>query len=387
MYRSLPVEIWRQIFAAAGRPCVHAQRLHTTGDDDDDPFNLHSSHLLHDTIRTKLALCLVSKLFNSLATEFLYESVHITDIDYYSLDIGSTNKFWWTKVMYLRFSFGMRSPVLVVTHLLSKCVNLRLLYLESTRGSPDLSPYQVRSICRSIPRGVQAIGWGWDTQRMLEDVPIIVLENICHISIGTIAIMSTHVLTLPRVTYLRAIDSFTPTNLIFPALKTVCLVARSHTNELESSPLGLFIQSEAKQITTLHIDSDRLFSTVKMPLLLINCCTNLTTLKYDPYIVHVGNPPLANAIQHTKLTHVYNLIYHPLRSVFGDLPSEMLAPFRRFWEANHKWLFNGGFPALKHITILRSCVLDPVEEQMLSQIVSASTDPRLKFECGVSACT
>jgi len=386
MYNSLPVEIWRQIFAAAVRPCVHAQRLHTTGDDDDDdPFNLHSSHLLHDTIRTKLALCLVSKLFNSLATEFLYESVHVTDINNYSLDTESTNKFWWTKVLHLRFSFGMGGLVPLLTHLLSKCVNLRLLRFEAAMVHRDLSPDQVKSVCRSFPRGVQAIGWGWDTQSMLENIPITVLENICHISvahIGSTTIKSKNVLTLPRVTYLRAIDSFTPTNLIFPALKTVCLVVHSHAYRLESCPLGLFIQRHAKQITTLHIDNDsgRLSSIVGMPLLLIDCCTNLTTLKYDPFMVRI------NTIQHTKLTHIYNLISRRLKSVVDRRPNEMTIVLRRLWEANYKRLFNGGLPALKHITILRSCVPDPIEEQVLSQIVNAD-DPRLKFECGVSACT
>jgi len=393
MYNSLPIEIWRQIFATAVRPCVHAQRLHTTGDndddDDDDPFNSHSSHLLHDTIRTKLALCLVSKLFNNLATEFLYESVHVTDINNYSLDTGSTNKFWWTKVLHLRFSSGMGGLVPLLTHLLSKCVNLRLLRFEAAMVHRDLSPDQVKSVCRSFPRGVQAIGWGWDTQRMLENIPITVLENICHISVahvGSTTIKSTHVLTLPRVTYLRAIDSFTPTNLIFPALKTVCLVVHYHIYGLETCPLALFIQSEAKQITTLHIDSDPLSATVVMPLLLIDRCTNLTTLKYDPFMVQVEYPPLVNTTQHTKLTHVYNLISHRFRSTFDNIPSS-LPLLRRFWTANCNWLFNGGFPALKHITMLRSCVLDPIEEQVLSQIVSASTDPRLKIECGVSACT
>jgi len=390
MYNSLPVEIWRQIFVAAVRPCVHAQRLHTTGDDDDDdgddPFNLHSSHLLHDTIRTKLALCLVSKFFNSLATEFLYESVHVTDINNYSLDTESTNKFWWTKVLHLRFSFGMGGLVPLLTHLLSKCVNLRLLRFEAAMVHRDLSPDQVKSVCRSIPRGVRAISWGWDTRSMLEDIPITVLENICHISvahIGSTTIKSTHVLTLPRVTYLRAIDSFTPTNLIFPALKTVCLVVHSHTYGLESCPLGLFIQRHAKQITTLHIDNDsgRLSSIVEMPLLLIDCCTNLTTLKYDPFMVRI------NTIQHTKLTHIYNLISRRLKSVVDRRPNEMTVVLRRLWEANYKRLFNGGLPALKHITILRSCVPDPIEEQVLSQIINVSTDPRLKIECGVSACT
>jgi len=386
MYNSLPVEIWRQIFASAVRPCVHAQRLHTTGDDDDDddhdPFNLHSSHLLHDTIRTKLALCLVSKLFNSLATEFLYENVHLTDTNDNSLGTGSTNKFWWTKVLFLRFSFRTGSLVPLATHLLSKCVNLRLLYLEPTRGHPNLSLDQVKSIYRSVPRGVQAIGWGRGTQPMMENIPIIVLDNICHMSIGSTMIMVTHVLTLPRVTYLRAIDSFTPTNLIFPVLKTVCLVAHSRTKRLASSPLGLFIQRHAKQITTLHIDYRRIYSTVEMPLPLIDCCTNLTTLKYDPFIVST----LVNTIQHTKLTHVYYFISSPLRNVVSHPSSEKLAPFRRRrWVANYNWLFNGGFPALKHITMLQSCVPDPIEEQVLSQIVSALTDPRLKFECGGSA--
>ena len=156
----------------------------------------------------------------------------------------------------------MSNLVPLITHLLSKCVNLRLLYLEPTVVRLDFNLDQLKSIFRSVPRGVQAIGWGWDIQPMLENIPIIVLENICHMSIGSTTIMSTHALTLPRVTYLRAMDTFTPTNLVFPALKTVCLVIHGHTEGLESSPLGLFIQRDAKQITTLYIDTSRFFSTV-----------------------------------------------------------------------------------------------------------------------------
>jgi len=78
MYNSIPVEIWRQTFAVAVRRCVHAQRLQATAAaDDHGPFNLGSPHLLQDTLKIKLALCLVSKGFNSIATEFLYESVHL----------------------------------------------------------------------------------------------------------------------------------------------------------------------------------------------------------------------------------------------------------------------------------------------------------------------
>jgi hypothetical protein len=387
MYNSLPVEIWRQIFAVAVRPCVHAQRLHTTGDVDNadhDPFNLHPSHLLHHTLRTKLALCLVSKCFNSLATEFLYEEFHFSSNNF--VDLGGTNKFWWTKVLVLPYGYTMGRSAPFIPHLLSKCVNLRLLYCEPPTIGPDFSPDQVMSVYRSLPRGVQAIHWRSSTKPILENIPIIVLDNICQMSIVSTTIMSTHVLTLPRLTYLRAKDSFTATNLTFPALKTVCLIAYDRNSGLEASPLGLFIQGYAKQITTLQIESGHGYSIVTMSLPLIDCCTNLTTLKYDPFIIRVLNPPLFNTIQHTKLTHVYNFVSNPLKHVVNHLPSEMIA-LRPQWEANYKWLLNGGFPALKHITMFRSCVPNSIEEKVLSQIVGALTDPRLKFECGVSACT
>jgi len=60
------------------------------------------------------------------------------------------------------------------------------------------------------------------------------------------------------------------------------------------------------------------------------------------------------------------------------------------WEANCAWLLNGVFPALKHIIVLRSCVAGRVERQAMAQIVwivGAWNDPRVTFECGVSACT
>jgi hypothetical protein len=384
MYNSLPVEIWRQIFAAAVRPCVHAQRLHTTGDvdnDDHDPFNLH---LLRETLRTKLALCLVSKRFNSLATEFLYEHVHFRSNN--ALDSGGTNKFspftnkfWWTKVLVLPYCYAMGRSALLVAHILSKCVNLRLLNCGPPTIGLDSNPDHVMSVHRSLPRGVQAILWRSSTKTILENIPIIVLDNICQMSIESTTIMSTHVLTLPRLTYLRAKASLSPTNLIFPALKTVCLVVKDRRSGLESSPLGLFIQSYAKQITTLQIENAYAHFTVAMPLPLIDCCTNLTTLKYDPFIVSVPNPPLLNTIQHTKLTHIYIFVSTPHKHCSNQPPSQ--------WEANRKWLLNGGFPALKHIIIFRSCIPDPIEERILSEIVSPSTDPRLKFECGVSSCT
>jgi hypothetical protein len=391
MYNSLPVEIWRQILAAAVRPCVHAQRLHTTGDvdnDDHDPFNSHPSHLLHHTLRTKLALCLVSKGFNSLATEFLYEKVHFSSNNF--VDSGGTNKFWWTKVLVLPYGYAMGRSAPLIPHLLSKCVNLRLLYCESATIGPGFSPDQVMSACRSLPRGVQAFWW-MGCQPKLENIPIIVLDNICQMSIVSTTIMSTHVLTthvltLPRLTYLRAKDSFTPTNLIFPALKTVCLVAYDRGSGLESSPLGLFIQCYAKQVTTLQIENVYGNSIVAMPLPLIDCCTNLTTLKYDPFIVSVPNPPPFNTTQHTKLTHVYNFVSNPLKHAVNGSPYQKISIHLK-WEANRKWLLNGRFPTLKHITMFRSCVPDPLEERVLSEIVGALTDPRLKFECGVSACT
>jgi hypothetical protein len=395
MYNSLPVEIWRQILAAAVRPCVHAQRFHTTGDvynNDHDPFNLHPSHLLHHTLRTKLALCLVSRCFNSLATEFLYENVHFRSNDI--LDSGvvnefspSTNKFWWTKVLVLPYCYPMGRPAPLVAHLLSKCVNLRLLYCEPPTIGPDFNPHQVMSVYRSLPRGVQAIHWRRSTEPILGSFPTIMLDNICQLSIGSTTIVSTRVLTLPRLTCLRADDSFTATNLTFPALKTVCLIAYDYGSALESSPFGLFIRSYAKQITTLQIENFRLCFTVEMPLPLIDCCTNLTTLKYDPFTIRVPNPPPFNNIQHTKLTHVYTFITEFVKYSVKQFPYQLETIFHPKWEANRKWLLNGGFPALKHITMFRLCVPDPIEEKILSKIVSPSADPRLKFECGVSACT
>jgi hypothetical protein len=389
MYNSLPVEIWRQIFAAAVRPCVHAQR---TGDDDDhDPFNLHPSHVLRDTLTTKSALCLVSRRFNSLATEFLYENVHFRSNNI--LDSGvanefspSTNKFWWTKVLVLPYCYAMGSSAPLVAHLLSKCVNLRLLNCGPPTIGLGSNPDQVMSVHSSFPRGVQTILWRSSNKPTLENIPIIVLDNICQMSIESTTIVSTHVLTLPRLTYLRARDSFTPTNLTFPALKTVCLIPYDCISGLESSPFGLFIQGYAKQITTFQIENHCNHSAVAMPLLLIDCCTNLTTLKYDPFDFMIPNPPLSNTVQHTKLTHVYNFISNPLKRVICRFPGHMITLHPK-WEANRKWLLNGGFPALKHVIIFRSCVPDPLEEQILSEIVSPSTDLRLKFECGVSACT
>jgi len=152
------------------------------------------------------------------------------------------------------------------------------------------------------------------------------------------------------------------------------------SKELESSPLGLFIQSYAKQITTLQIESGGSF--VDFPVLLIDRCMNLTTLKYDPFLVHIRNPPQSidrDAVQHTKLTHVY-LLYNVL----------LVMSLTGAWEANYAWLLNGGFPGLKYIIVLRSCVAGFFEEQALAQmvrIVGAWTDPRVTFECGESACT
>jgi len=386
MYNSIPVEVWRQIFAAAVRRCVHAQRFQATADDDDhDPFNLASPHLLHGTLKTKLALCLVSKGFNSIATEFLYESVHFTSYERLNSAIwhsprGGTNKFWWTKVLFVRFWYVVDSSVGSVAHLLSKCVNLRLLYFAARTMDPRAGLGQVKSVYRSLPRGVQAIRWEMDDQFIFQNIPTTVLDNICQMSIESRTIMSTPALTFPRLTYFRARDNFTPTSLAFPALKTVCLMAWERDRDLESSPLGLFIQSVAKQITTLQIESREFFTAV-LPVPLINCCTNLTTLKYDPFTVVVRMPSLPDdpdIVQHTKLTHVYNFIsVTPVNRNFR-LPR---------WKANYQWLSHGGFPALKHIIMLRSCVSDLVEEQTLSQIASAWTDPRMEFECGVSACT
>jgi len=386
MYNSIPVEVWRQIFSVAVRRCVHAQRLQATADDDDhDPFNLGSSHLLRDTLKTKLALCLVSKGFNSIATEFLYESVHFISYEHLKSAIqhsprGVTNKLWWTKVLVLRFWYAMDSWVASVAHLLSKCVNLRFLYFAALPLDPEVGLDQVKAVSRSLPRSVQAIRWEMGDRPIFQNIPTIVLDNICQMSIESRAVMSTPALTFPRLTYFRARDNFTPTSLTFPALKTVCLIAWECDRDLESSPLGLFIQSVAKQITTLQIENDKFF-TVELHVPLVDCCTNLTTLKYDPSTVCVRMSSLSDdpdIIQHTKLTHVYNFIsIIPVSRIFR-LPR---------WKANYQWLSHGGFPALKHIIILRSCVSVVYEEQVLSQIASAWTDPRMEFECGVSACT
>ena len=398
MYNSLPVEIWRQIFAEAVTPCEHAQRFQTTsGDDDDDdddhdPFKLHSPH---DILRTKMALYLVSKRFNSLATEFLYEYIHVTSKNFlYSATQhsprGGTNKFWWTKVLVLRFGYATGGSAPLVADLLSKCVNLRFLYFSEPSIGSVFSPDQVKSIYRSLPRSLQAIRWRRDIQPALENIPVIVLDNICQLSIGSPTMTPTHVLTLPRLTYLRAKDSFQPNNLTFPVLTAVCLVAYDRDSELESSPLGLFIQGCAKQITILQIENDRGIFTVDLPLPLIDCCTNLTTLKCDPFLVRVRRLPGfddPDTIQHTKLTHVYNFISRPLRNALYHHSNSREITLYPFWEDHYKWLSYGGFPALKHITLLRSCVPDPIEEHVFSQIVSVCTDPRLELECGASACT
>ena len=348
-----------------------------------------------------MALSLVSKRFHSLAIEFLYEYVHFTSTNFlYSATQhsprGGTNKFWWTKVLVLRFGYATRGSAHLVADLLSKCVNLRLLYFAhpscfAPRSiNPDFSPDQVKLIYRSLPRSLQAIRWRRDIWPALENIPVIVLDNICQMSIGSPTIAPTHVLTLPRLTYLRATDSFQPNNLIFPVLTAVCLVAYDRGSELESSPLGLFIQGCAKQITVLQIENHRGFLTVDLPLPLIDCCTNLTTLKYDPFVVRVRRLPGFNdpdTIQHTKLTHVYNFISRPLKTAIHHFPISRTTPLQPRWEENCKWLSYGGFPALKHIIMLRACVPDPTEEHVLSHIVGAWTDPRLKWECGVPACT
>jgi len=292
MYNSLPAEVWRQIFAAAVSPCVHAQRIQTIGDDDDDPFNLTNPQHLRGSIKTKLALCLVSKSFNSLATEFLYECIHFTSRDGLNRSIplstgGGANKFWWTKVLELPFSYSWGDSVAPVTHLLPKCVNLRLLVLPEM--TPELDLDQVESVYRSIPRSVRAIRcWNDDELPMNQHIPTTVLNNLCQMSIASIKKMSGPAVTLPRLTYLRAMDGFAPTNLTLPALRTVCLVAWGSNKELESSPLGLFIQSYAKQITTLQIETP---FEVDFPVPLIDRCTNLATLKYDPFLVRFRNLP------------------------------------------------------------------------------------------------
>jgi len=345
MYNSLPAEVWRQIFAAAVRPCVHAQRIQTIGDDDDDPFNLNPKHL-RGSIKTNLALCLVSKSFNSLATEFLYECIHFNSRDGLDRAIqlftrGGANKLWWTKVLEINFWYTRGKSVTPITHLLPKCVNLRLLVF--LKMVPELEFDQVETVYRSLPRSVRAIRWDTFDLPILQCIPTTVLNNICQMSIKSIYLMSGPALTLPRLTYLRATDEFAATNLTLPALRTVCLEAWGRSKELESSPLGLFIQSYAKQITTLQIETP---FEVDFPVPLIGRCTNLATLKYDPFLVRIRNPtqPIdRDAVQHTKLTHVY-LLYN----------IKLVVSLTGAWEANYAWLLNGVFPALKHIIVLRS---------------------------------
>jgi hypothetical protein len=385
MYNSLPVEIWRQIFAVAVRSCVHAQRLQAAGDDDHDPFNLGSPHLLRHTLKTKLSLCLVSKDFNSLASEFLYECIYFTSHERLISAIrhstrGGTSKFWWTKVLALRFWYTMGSSVASVAHLLSKCVNLRLLVFAAPTMGPEVGLDQVGSVYRSVPRSVQAVRWVMGDQPIFQNIPTTVLDNICQMSIESRTMMSTPVLTLPRLTYFRAKDPFGPFNLTFPALRSVCFVAWQRNTKLESSPLGLFIQSYAKQITTLRFENGGDFSTMEFPVSLIDCCTNLTTLEYDPFVMcplQFNDPD--TLVQHTKLTHIH---------LFISVPPDHLAYFSvKLWEINYQWLLLGGFPVLKHICVRRSCVSDSVEEHFLSLIDGACTDPRLNLECRASACT
>jgi len=204
----------------------------------------------------------------------------------------------------------MGSSVAPVAHFLSKCVNLRLLDFAAPTMDPEVDHDQVKSVYRSLPRSVQAIRWELGDQAIFQNIPTIVLDNICQMSIESRTMMSTPALTLPRLTYFRARDNFTPTRLTFPALKTVCLVPWARDKDLESSPLGLFIQSVAKQITTLQIENSYFF-TVVFPVPLIDCCTNLTTLQYDPFTVCVqmsSQSDHPDIVQHTKLTHIYNFI-------------------------------------------------------------------------------
>ena len=158
MYHSLPAEVWRQIFAVAVRPCVHMQRPQND-DDNHDPFNLSGPgpYLFRDTLKTKLALCRVSKCFNGLATEFLYECVYFNSHDRLNAAIQhsareDTNKFWWTKVLALRFWYTMGSSVALVARLLSKCVNLRLLRFAAPTMGPEVGLDQVKSVYRSLRR-------------------------------------------------------------------------------------------------------------------------------------------------------------------------------------------------------------------------------------------
>jgi hypothetical protein len=379
MSGALPVEIWRQILAAAVRPCVHAQRRQIMADDDHDPFSLNGPRLPHDNLGTNLAVCLVSKGFNSLATEFLYESVHFTSHERLNSAIqhspwGGTSKFWWTKVLALRFWYTMDSAVPSVACLLSECVNLRLVVFAAPKSVPKYDLDQFRLVYRALPLSLQAICWKMGNPPIFQTIPAGILDNISQMSIESSTMMSTPPLTLPRVTYLRAKDLFAPTNLTFPSLRTVCMVVFWRTVELESSPFGRFIQRHAKQITTLQIDTGRNFTVVEFPVPLLNCCTNLTTLKYDPFTVCTRNRPLSSdTFQHTKLTHVFLFLSTPLGSV---------RPRLHLWASNYSWLSQ--FPELKHITVLRSCVLN---ERELSLILGSRPDPRLKPECGLSACT
>jgi len=378
-------EVWRQIFAAAVRPCVHAQRVQTIGDDDDDPFNLAHPQHLRGSLKTNLALCLVSKSFNSLATEFLYECIHFTSYNGLNPAIRLStrevaNKFWWTKVLSLRFWLIMDNVAASVAHLLSKCVNLRLLVFEM---GPSVGLDQVEPVYRSIPRSVRAISWNMVDSPLYQHTPTAVLDNISQLSIDSRTMMPTPALTLPRLTYFRAMDMFAPTSLTLPALRTVCMVAWRRNKKLESSPLGLFIQSYAKQITALQIESGGSFE-VDFPVPLIYCCTNLEMLKYDPFLIRIRNPPQSidrDAVQHTKLTHVH-LVYCPDVVLIMSLAEP--------WKANYTWLLNGGFPALEHIIVLRSGVVGIFEGSVLDQVVTilrAWVDPRVTLIYKPSVCT
>jgi len=82
------------------------------------------------------------------------------------------------------------------------------------------------------------------------------------------------------------------------------------------------------KITALQIESGGSFE-VDFPVPLIDCCTNLETLKYDPFLVRIRNPLQSidrDAAQHTKLTHVY-LVYCP--------DAVLIASLTEPWEANY----------------------------------------------------
>jgi hypothetical protein len=345
-------------------------------DDDHDPFDLNGPRLLHDNFETKLALCLVSKGFNSLATEFLYESVHFISHESLNSAIqhsprGGTSKFWWTKVLTLRFRYMLDRAVPSVAHLLSECVNLRLVVFAAPKRDLRGDLDKLRSVYRSLPRSLRAIRWERNNLPIFQTIPAGILDNICQMSIESSTMMSTLTLAFPHVTYLRTKDLHAPTNLTFPPLRTVCLVCWRNV-DLASSLLGEFIQRHVKQITALQIDTCRNFAMIEFPVPLLDCCTNLTTLKYDPFVVWTrGRPPSKDTVQHTKLTHLSLSL-----SVKGS-------PWDR--EANHEWL--SYFPALKHIIALRPCVLNPAEEQALSLIRHVLPDPRLELECVESPCT